>query len=121
MDASAIIAFAAFSATLGGFALKKSWLLWLAIPLFFLLFLYWAYLETWFVATAQHSIILLSIGTTAGLAFSAIRMMSKPAIAKSGLDEDADEDDSELMEYQRERAQYDRLSKAYGSHKRGRR
>jgi hypothetical protein len=112
MDASAIIAFTAFCSTLGGIALKKSWLLWLAIPLFFLLFLYWAYIETWFVPTAQHSIIYLSIGTTIALAFTAIRMQSKPSHAPSEGDtlDDADDD---MTVYRKEQEEWDRTSNLY--------
>lgn len=111
------MAFMAVALLCAGYAFKKSWILWLDIPFWIVLSIYIAYNETWFALTAQHSLILIGVGATFGLGYSAIRMMSKPAIAKSGLDDDADEDDSDLMEYQRDRAQYDKLSKTYSSRK----
>ena len=107
MDASFIIMFFAVAVMIAGFALKKSWLLWLAIPLFFILFLYWAYLETWFPTNAQHSLIFLSLGTTLGLAFSAIRMQAKPA-NEHQTDDNLDDTDASDRYYQAERKKYKR-------------
>ena len=106
MDASAIIAFCAFSSTIAGYALKKSWMLWMAIPLFFILFFYWSYNETWFVASAQHSLIYLSIGTTIALAFTAIRMQAKPASEAHGDDNMEDVECNADKSYYAERDRY---------------
>ena len=59
-----------------GFALKKSWILWMAIPFWWILALYMAYQEYWF--PAQHFLVLIGVGATIGLGYSAIRMQSKP-------------------------------------------
>ena len=114
MDASFIIMFAAVAIMACGFVFRKSWLLWLAIPFFILFSLYWAYLETWFPANAQHSLILIGVGATFGLAYSAIRMQAKPTTARSELDEDMDEEDTE---YQMQQALYAKQKALYSSKK----
>jgi len=105
---------AAFGSLGAGFGFKKSWILWLAIPFWLVLSIYLAYNETWFPANAQHSLILIGVGATFGLAYSAIRMQAKPTTAKSELDEDMDEEDTE---YQMQQALYAKQKALYSSKK----
>jgi hypothetical protein len=95
-----------------GFGFKKSWILWMDIPFWLVLSIYIAYNETWFAATAQHSLILLGIGATFGLGYSAIRMQAKPTTARTEPDEDMDEED---VEFQMEQAKYQRISDLYSN------
>jgi hypothetical protein len=92
-----------------GYGFKKSWLLWLSIPFWFVLFLYIAYNEAWFPSIAQHSFVLLGIGTTIGLGFTAIRMQAKPANEHHD-DDNLDDDDASTKIYKAERKKYRRSS-----------
>ena len=92
-----------------GYGFKKSWLLWLSIPFWFVLFLYIAYNESWFPSTAQHSFVLLGIGTTIGLGFTAVRMQMKPANEHHD-DDNLDDDDASTKIYKAERKKYRRSS-----------
>jgi hypothetical protein len=109
------MAFMAVATLCAGFAFKKSWILWMDIPFWIVLSIYIAYNETWFPATAQHSLILLGVGATLGLGYSAIRMQAKPTTARAELDEDLDEED---VQYALDRAAYQKTSKLYGGNRR---
>ena len=89
-----------------GYGFKKSWLLWLSIPFWFVLFLYIAYNESWFPSTAQHSFVLLGIGTTIGLGFNAVRMQMKPANETHADDNTEDRDCDADKSYYAERDRY---------------
>ena len=108
------MAFMAVALLCAGYAFKKSWILWLDIPFWIVLSIYIAYNETWFALTAQHSLILIGVGATFGLGYSAIRMQAKPTTAKSELDEDMDEEDTE---YQMQQAIYNKQKALYSSKK----
>jgi hypothetical protein len=103
-----------------GYAVKKSWLLWLAIPFWFILSLYMAYYEDWFPVTAQRSLLLIGVGAAIGLGFTAIRMQSKPAATVS-TEDTLDDADNDMLEYQKELAQWKALSSTYHTKTRPRR
>lgn len=105
---------------LAGFGFKKSWLLWLAIPFWVILSIYMAYVETWFVDSAQKSLLFIGVGAFAGLAFSAIRMQAKPKNATVA-DDTLDDDDHDLAEYQKEVEIYNKTAALYHTKRKPRR
>lgn len=101
-------------ATMGmGYQFKKSWLLWLACPFWVMLGLYMAYYQTWFPATAQHSLILIALVGVVGCIFTATHMDLKGADKSKADDEEDDEEDDEDKEYKREWKKYKKSSSRY--------
>jgi hypothetical protein len=103
-----------------GLAFKKSWILWLSIPFWLMLSIYMAYYQTWFPADAQHSLIFIGIGATLAIGFAAIRMQAKPMKQPVG-DDTLDDVDNDLVEYQKDVAQWNALSATYRTKTRPRR
>lgn len=83
-----------------GYGFKKSWLLWLAIPLWLALFIYISYYELWFPIAAQRSLLLLGIGGSIALGFAAIRMQIKPTNGQpnENNDDEIDDDDRKAQD-----------------------
>lgn len=98
-----------------GYGFKKSWLLWLAIPFWVMLIIWISYSQTWFEATAQHSLIFIAIPITIALGFSAVRMQLVTLTDKKSAIDDVEENgiDEEFKEYMQEREAYNKESKMY--------
>jgi hypothetical protein len=105
-----VIAFLALGVLIAGFVFKKSYLLWLAIPFWWLLAYYLSYVQsTNLPVAAQHSLLLIGLGATIILAFAAIRMQSKP-VSEHPADNTLDDLDGspDVVAYRRDRIKYKR-------------
>jgi cation transport ATPase len=97
-----------------GYGFKKSWILWLSIPFWFILGVYIGFFQDWFSnPTAQHSLILISIAASVAIGLAALRMqiapLSNSATNMDG-DDELDDDDNDFL---REAKQYEKNSIIY--------
>lgn len=103
-----------------GYGFKKSWILWLAVPFWFILGIYLAYNEFWFPDTAQKSLILIGVVGAIGCIFSATRKQLVPlSNPESSIDDE--EMDDEDKEYFRESQRYQKGVGVYHTKKKQRR
>ena len=114
---SLLLAFLALTTMGMGYGFKKSWILWMDIPFWVLLFIWISFYQspTWFPVTAQHSLLLIALPVAIALGFSAVRMQLATLSNKNTNIDDVEEDplDEDIQIYLKENEAYRRESSAY--------
>jgi hypothetical protein len=114
---SLLLAFIALAIMGMGYGFKKSWILWMDIPFWVIFFIWISFYQspTWFPATAQHSLIFISIVPAIALGFSAVRMQLATLSDKKSTIDDVDESgvDEDFAEYLKEKESYDKEAKMF--------